>query len=40
MSIADNIGQKRGGTPSKIVFWIIERPYKIRGLKPGEYKLL
>ena len=33
--ITDNIGQK-GGTPSIIPLWILQRPYKISGFEPVE----
>ena len=36
---ADNIGQK-GGTPSTILLWILQRLYKIHGLERVEYNLL
>ena len=32
ITIAENIGRK-DGIPTAIVFWILQRPYKLPGLK-------
>ena len=37
--IAEYIGQKRG-TPSTILLWILQRPYKIPGFGPVGYNSL